>query len=161
MPLAEGILSDYLHKLRTQFYDSDKKFFQQRAMLIRGITHLAVWLNDRGAGLPERRYRQILDEIITGIKRHGDTGKIEYFCRYFLHVVQKHVHHNQEAYYDEAKDFRNALETLSGKLSAKQATKVEEAKENTTECLASMAKLLRSGPKRGTKRPQAVQTTLF
>ena len=34
---------------------------------MKGITHLANWLETRGARLPDRRYREILDEIIRGI----------------------------------------------------------------------------------------------
>jgi hypothetical protein len=144
--LAKAIVEDYLRRLRNQFYpDDDKRFFQQRALLVRGITHLAVYLRDRDVALPERRYRQILDEIIQRIQHFGDTSRIEYFCRYWLKAVQSHVDHHGEDYYEEAKDFRHALDHITSRLSPAAEAKCEEAREDTVDHLAEIAKLIRGG----------------
>jgi len=144
---AEQLVADYLMKLGQQFYEDKKVFFQERRMLTTAITYLPDWLWDRHVQLPERRLRAILEEIIKGIQHHGSTDKIKSFGRYFLHVVQEHVRHHEDKYLDEAKDFRNALDNLTGKLNAKQAQKVEDARDSTTEKLATIARLTKSGPK--------------
>lgn len=152
MSAAASVIDDYLHRLRNQFYDDVKKFSQQRWILIKGITELADWLEIRGARLPDRRYRQILDEIIVGIQRYGDTGRIQYFCRYFLHVVQKHIAHHGEAYYEEAKSFRNALDQATDTLTGKAAKKVQEAKDDTTDRLAEIHRAIRIKARRPAKK---------
>lgn len=155
---AAEIVEDYLHKIRSQFYPDDfKKFAQQRAMLIKGITHLASWLKMRGTRLPDRRYRQILDDIINDIKRHGQTGKIQYFCRYFLHVVQTHVQHHDEEYYAEAKSLRNALDRFTGDLTKKQANQVIEAQDDTTDRLAEIHRAISTKARR---RPKKTDTQM-
>ncbi|CAN5549642.1 hypothetical protein BH09VER1_BH09VER1_24960 [soil metagenome] len=166
LPPAEALIADYLRKLRNAFYlDDDKKFHQQKAMLVEGITYLAGWLKKREARLPDRRYRAILDEIIKGIMHHGDTAKIGYFCRYWLKAVQTHVDHHGDDYFVEAKDFRNSLDLISDHLTAKQLKKREEASDDTTDQLARLAKLVKGGRPKGSgkKKPASlvVQPSLF
>jgi len=162
MSAAKSIVSDYLHRLRNQFYGNlgDKAFYQQKGKLTEGICHLANWLEERGARLPERRYRAILDEIIVTIQRFGQP-KDPYFCRYWLTAVQSHVDHHGEAYYEEAKSFRYALDNLRGDLNAKQARKVEEARDTTTEELARLTRLVKGGRPKGKKAGGGDQLALF
>jgi len=159
MAADSDLVKTYLRRLRTQFYPDDEKgFFQQRSLLIRAITHPAHWLDERGVRLPERRLCQILDEIIKGIMHHGATGKIEYFCKYFLHAVQQHMKHQGDAYYDEGKSLRFITDTAMENLTKKQREKLGDAQDATTSRLADLNRLMRETAvkkKKAAKAPSA------
>lgn len=139
-----AFVTDYLHVLRTQFYPDDPAGFgQQYSMLVLAITTPANWLEDRGVQLPEKRLREILDEIIVGIKRFGDTGHVKFFCRYFLFAVQEHMKHHGERYYEEGKTLRFIMDTTLEHLSKKQRARLEEAKDATSTRLSELHRLVR------------------
>jgi hypothetical protein len=158
------LVKNYLHRIRKQFYPDDEKgFFQQRSLLIQGITHPAHWLNERGVRLPERRLCQILDEIIKGIMHHGATARIGYFCRYFLFTVQEHMKHKGDGYYEEGKSLRFITDTALENLSKKQRAKLDDAQDQTTSRLADLNRLVRETAvknKKARKLP-AAQLDLF
>src|SRR5690606_21176557 len=109
---------------------------------------------------PARRYRQILDEIITTIQRFGDTSKVEYFCRYWLTAVQSHVDHHGDEYFEEAKDFRHALDRIQAGLALADPRKIAEARDNTVEQLAAMAKIIKGGRPKGSGKKSTPERTV-
>lgn len=136
---------DYLHVLRTQFYPDDAAGFgQQKTILIDAITTPARWLDERGVKLPEKQLRSIMDEIIVGVKRFGDTANIGYFCRYFLKVVQDHMRFQGERYYEEGKSLRHVTEQALEFLSSKQRAKLPDAQDDTTTKLADLNRLMKA-----------------
>ena len=155
------LVKNYLHRLRNQFYPDDEKgFFQQRGILIDAITTPARWLDERHVRLPERRLCQILDEIIRGIQHFGETGKIQYFCRYFLHAVQLHMKHKGDTYYEEGKSLRFITDTALDVLTKKQRAKLADAEDATTSRLAALNRLMRETSARKKNTVKAPKTQL-
>jgi hypothetical protein len=142
---ASDIVKNNLHRLKTQFYPSNEKgFFQQRSMLIKGITHPASYLKERGVRLPNDEIQAILDKIIRGIMHHGNTGKIGFFCAYFLKSVQDHMKIQGDTYYEKGKSLRRITETALEDLTKKQAARLGDARDRTTDELAALNQLVRS-----------------
>jgi hypothetical protein len=161
---ADNLVKSFLHRLRTQFYPDDEKgFFQSRSMLITAITLPARWLDERGVRLPEKRIEEILVGIIRGIQHHGDTGRIGYFCAYFLKCVQDHMKHHGDDYYEEGKRLRLVLDTAVENLTKKQAARLGDAQDRTTAELAALNRLVSSTAvkKRKAARPAGTQLDLF
>jgi hypothetical protein len=161
---AETLVKDTLHRLRNQFFaDDEKGFFQQRSMLVEAITTPARWLEERGVHLPEEKLRDILDRIILGIMRHGATGRIGYFCRYFLFTVQEHMKHQGEKYYEEGKSLRTITETTIDRLTKKQLARLGDAEDPTTTRLAALNRLVRETAikKKRTTKPTGAQLELL
>lgn len=109
---TEELINTLLTHLNAQFYSegNPKRFFQDQRQLVGVLTWPATWLNQRGITLPLDRYEKILREIIAGIQRHGDTGKIKHFPAYFEHTVKQWFVHNGESLYEELKSIRNVLD---------------------------------------------------
>lgn len=104
---AQKLVRDYLSVLQNQFYYEDpRRFFAQRDMLVQAITWPTRELKGMEVWLPLDRIRQILDEIILGIKRKGNTANISHFGGYFLICVQSHVQKRKDHLYDEGKTAR-------------------------------------------------------
>jgi hypothetical protein len=144
MAADSNLVNNYLHRLRNQFYaDDEKGFFQQRTTLKIAITTPANWLDERGVRIPERRHCEILDEIIKGIMHHGATGKIQYFCRYFLFAVQSHMKHQGDRYYEEGKSLRTITSTALEVLTKKQRARLADAEDATTSRLSDLNRLMR------------------
>ena len=145
---ADLLIESLVGMLRRQFYpdrSQAKAFFQQRTMLLRAVLYLASWLKERGVWLKEDRYRQILMEIVQGIKQHGATAEIRNFGAYFLHAVQEHVKIHGDRYYQEGKSIRNAVDQALSTLPKAQASDPEAFIDQ----LAQAAALLKAGaPKR-------------
>lgn len=110
-------IEQLLGNIRSQFYTTtpDKKFFEDRNVLLLAVTWPATWLKERGCTWSAERYFQVLRTILVGIKSHGATGEIRYFPGYLLRCVQDHFRHNSDAYCDEGKKTRNAWEMAIGK----------------------------------------------
>ena len=164
MAADSELVRNYLHRLRQQFYpDNERGFWLQQSVLKDAITTPARWLDDRHVRLPERRLCEILDEIILGIMHHGDTGKIDYFCRYFLHAVQLHMKHHEEKYYEEGKSLRFITDTAMENLSKKQRAKLADAQDATTSRLAELNRLIRetTAKKKRTAKSPAAQLDLL
>lgn len=165
-----GILSDYLRRIRFQFYpDQPRQFFQQQRLILKGITYPAAWLSKRGVIWTCDQYRQVLDEIILTIQRHGDTAKIQFFPRYFLWCVQQHMAHREDSYYDLGKSTRDKMQATAAHILS--AMRVSDAPaDDPVEALATIHATLDTvlRPKsagRRKSRPSipssAVQQTLF
>jgi hypothetical protein len=138
--VAERIVKDYLHTLRNQFYPDDAKaFYQQRWLLIRAISYPSAYLAERQVGLTEADHRNLLTEQIRGIMHHGNTRQIKHFGRYFLHVIQKHMAHHGEDYYESGKAIRAWAESALENAKAKAAIQAIDETERLAALHASIA----------------------
>jgi len=111
--LPEQLTESFLRHIRKQFYpagrDGDKRFFQERRMLLQAITWPARWLDERVVRLTATRYKELLNTIISTIVRHGDVSKVRSFGRYLLHSIQEHMRHHGDEYYDVGKASRSLV----------------------------------------------------
>jgi len=84
-PEVARFVEEMLGRIRREFFaqHTDKRFFQERSMLIQAITYPAHWMNDRGAKLPASGYRRILGTVIDTIMRRGNRAKIQRFWSIF------------------------------------------------------------------------------
>jgi hypothetical protein len=160
---SQALFTDYLNAIRGQFYADDfKKFSQQKVCLIQAIAYPVQYLDERGVWLPEKRVRQILNIVLREIKNFGATDKIRYFGGYFLDCVQKHMRHHDEAYYNEAKPFR---QVTAGSMPLKDIIGGVEIREETPSQFAAeilaVAASLKRGPSRKKVEKTASQPTLF
>lgn len=154
---ADSLVKNWLHRIKNQFYpDAAKEFYQQKNVLIVAITTPARWLDERGVQLPEARIDAILAEIVRGVMHHGDTGRIVFFCRYFLKVVQDHMDHHGEVYYEEGKSLRFIVTSAVETLTKKQAARIPDAQDRTTAELAALNRLVKATKLR--RRPPARKT---
>ena len=129
---AEAIMKDYLHILRSQFYTEDEgRFYKHKFMLMQAIACPAKWLKKMGVGLPGKRLREILSDIIRGIKQKGNTGNVEHFAAYFLTCVQSHMRKRNEIYYNEAKTAASAAVAKMPLEAILQGAKVVETEPPT------------------------------
>jgi hypothetical protein len=158
---ASRIVQDFLHVLRNQFYADDTKgFFQQRWLLVRGICHPAKYLADRGVGLTEADHRKLLTDQIRAIQHHGSTSSIRFFGRYWLHVVQEHMKHHGEDYYDSGKKLRQVAEAAVDSIRASAATQALEVTDRLSEIATAVRPPARR-KKRSAPAGPAVQEELF
>ena len=117
--LPAEIVQDILSAIRNQFYpDATPKQWAQDSVFIRRefVLYFASWLDKKGVTLKPGRFKQILLERLNEIKAHGATDKIKYFPGYLKHVLQTHLRHHGDDYYQEGKNLRalteSALATL-------------------------------------------------
>jgi hypothetical protein len=152
--ISADIAGDLLRTIGQQFYlDRDKLFFQERKKLLQAITLPAKWLSTRGfeKEIPAARYRQIVMDVIQDVKRFGSMPTRRTPALYFLSVMQKHLQHHGEEYYEEAKASRNLYDEVILGLEKRRSS---PATDSTLADLAALHKLARSpgGPK---KKPAA------
>jgi hypothetical protein len=156
---ADELLADLLREIRTRFYPraTPKAWGQELPILRQAITWPARWLNDRGAKLPGRRYREILLGLIDDIEKHRKLTQIRRLSAYLLHCVQEHMSHQGEAYYIEAKSSK-AVATAAA--SALRRLKVTET-DHTTAILAAAHAVVARKQKRRCRAAVATQQQLF
>ena len=109
---TQEMIDGLIKHVRQQFYTRwpERRWLQEQGLILKWVTWPASWLNERGISLPLAKYEAILREIILGIQRHGDTGKIKFFPVYFGHSIKQWFVHNGESLYEEQKGIRNALD---------------------------------------------------
>jgi hypothetical protein len=158
---ASRIVQDFLHVLRNQFYSDDEKgFYQQRWLLMRGICHPAKYLAERGVGLTEADHRRLLTEQIRTIQHHGQTRSIRFFGRYWLHVIQQHMRHHGEEYYESGKKLRQVADAAVESLRVKAAAQALEVTDRLSEIATAVRPPARR-KKRSAPAGPAVQEELF
>lgn len=155
--VAERIVKDFLHVLRNQFYPDDAKaFYQQRWLLIKAISYPSSYLAARQVGLTEADHRKLLTEQIRAIQHHGNTRQIKFFGRYFLHVIQQHMVHHGEDYYESGKAIRAWADSALENLKTKAALQALDETDRLASLHASIAV-----PKRKKKPAAFHQPELF
>jgi hypothetical protein len=125
MTPAADIIAAALEEIRARLYDRrawGARFFQERDMLISAITWLATWFKKRGVAPSAQRYRAIIARVVQDIDRHMKVDQPKCMALYFHHCLQKHMQHQGENYYDEAKALRNVIQAVTRTVTARQAT---------------------------------------
>lgn len=87
-----------------------RKWLQEQRPLIRVLTWPAVWLNERGVGMPVADYEAKLREIIATIARHGNRAEIRHVPAYLGDCIRAHFQHHGDEIYEARKHVRNALD---------------------------------------------------
>ena len=157
-PTSPELLEELLRFIQSKFYPSDPIGFakDKRRLLDWVVFEFARWLEDRAVTLPPHRFLAIVrDSILMEAVRHGNTGNIIYRPAWLRMVVQSHLEHHGEEYYEEGKSIR----TLSDRAlwAAQRAT--SPAPDPVRE-LAQAARLLKAH-KRPQKAPVKQQLTLL
>lgn len=109
----EEIRDELLRFIRTKFYQGEAvEFEKDRPRLLKLVVlKFASWLDERGVTLPSDRYLAIMrDTILMDAVRFG-TAEIKYRPGWLGVVVEKHLAHHGEEYYEEAKALRSVVET--------------------------------------------------
>jgi hypothetical protein len=112
-PTPQELVDELLRFVETKFYEGDPIGFikDRRRLLAWVILRLAKWLDDRGVSISTEAYREIMiDKILMTAVRHGDTGNIQYRPAWLAKVVESHLDHHGEEYYEHAKAIRNVVE---------------------------------------------------
>jgi hypothetical protein len=155
--LSSDLVETFLRILRDQFYFAAKErlYFQERHLLIKAITLPANYLATRGmtSEIPADRYRQIIMEVIQTVKGHGTMADAHSPARYFWKVMQSHLQHHGDEYYEEAKRTRDSAENIA--LGILKRCKIAP-RDSTISDLDSLHRLVKSpGGRRPAKAKQA------
>lgn len=146
---ASEIISASLDLIKARLYDGRPwaaRYWPERDMLIRAITWLATWFNQRGVAPSSQRYSSIVALIVTDIDRHMRIDRPKCMALYFHHCLQKHMRHQGEIYYEQAKATRNVIQAVTSTLTARQ--RQIHADQAPVETLADIYRQLRSKPRR-------------
>lgn len=97
-----------------------RRWLQDQKPLLMVLTWPAVWLNQRGVGMPAAEYETKMRDIIGIIARHGDLAKIKLVPAYLGDCVRKHFAHHGDEIYAARKHVRAALDVaaLQGRAAA-------------------------------------------
>ena len=154
-----ALVEEFLQMIRNQFYfdKPDFHFHQHRSILIKAFTYLAWWLAGKGMTqeIPADRYRQLIQDVITEVKRMGQMSSAVSPAHYFLKVMQTHVAHHGEDYYDECRSVRNAVAQVTSGLAKAPET------DSTLADLAALHRLAASRARRVVQKPASPQLDLF
>lgn len=148
--MSTDLLCDLLSSVKNQFFPDDPKAWgQQRDAILLCLTRPAEWFNDRGVVFPRDRYRQIIQDILNTIKRHGATAQIRWFPAYLGKAVEGYLIHHGDDLYREAKTARNLAEIAMAKI------RPSNAAPDVTAPLAEARRLLLSARKKRSRRPES------
>lgn len=147
--LPVEIIGDLMDAVRHGFYSGDEAWFKDQHFIRRRVvTWPAKWLNGRGVTLKPERYKEILLDIFTEIKRCGKTEAVEFWPGYLAHCVQEHFKHHGEEIYNEGKALRNRVEFVL--LGAQRATEASQGVD-PVEGVAQVHQALMAGNRRKQK----------
>lgn len=149
-PTSPELLEELLRFLQVKFYPTDAvAFAKDKPRLVSWVVlEFARWLEDRAVTLPPARYLAIVrDTILMDALRHGNTGNIAYRPGWLKMVIQRHLAHHGEEYYEEAKSIRTIADR-----SLWAAQRASAPAPDPVRDLAQADRLLRIA-KRSQKRP--------
>ena len=108
----QALVARLLAEINRRFYAGKdvRAWTVDKRPILKALTWPAVWLNERGVGMPERDYEAKLLEIIEGISRHGALAKIKFFPAYLGDCIRKHFVHQGDEIYASRKHVRQAIE---------------------------------------------------
>lgn len=155
----EAVIDRLLAFIGANFYRQKdaRTWLRDQRELLQVLTWPAVWLNQRGVGLPADKYEARLRTVLAGVSEHGELDKIRFFPAYLGDCVRKHFIHHGEEIYEAGKHVRNSLDLafLKGRETTAKAPDVVPA------LLAARA-VLATARRGGKKGPQdASQGLLF
>lgn len=152
----EELRDELLRFIQRHFYTDNIAFQKDRPRLLKWVVlKPAAWLEERGVTVSPERYINILrDRILMEALRHG-TGEVKYVPAYLGRVVDLHLAHHGEEYYQAAKTLRDASDGALRLAKAGIGSAPDPVRQ-----LASAARLLRA-KKRPAKGPVKTQLTLL
>lgn len=127
---AAEVIESALTEVRRLFYADMQKFAQDREFLVRVLTVPAKWLHERGASMPASWHARILGLILADAKAH-QAGPARFFPGWLLKVVQEHMQHQGDRYYQAAKGTRH----LAGKVVRGVSRETQAVAEDATRLL--------------------------
>lgn len=109
-----------LDQIKARFYRSnvsEKRFYQDRRMLLYALTWPASWLDQRALPITSQAYQKLISQRLEDIAKHGDPNRYcDYFPRYLLKTIQDWFAHNGEDLYEELKHIRNQFSNIEALL---------------------------------------------
>jgi hypothetical protein len=152
-PTPIEIRDELLRFIQTKFYQGDQvSFLKDRPRLLKWvILKLADYLDDKAVTIPAGRYLEIMrDKVLMNAVRFGKTEQIKYRPAWLGVVVDQHLAHHGEEYYEEAKSIRNLVDNA---LTIAHSRPVHDQPDPVRE-LARAARLLdgRNSPKMAAKK---------
>jgi hypothetical protein len=153
-----------LAQIKTRFYDHkqpEKRFHQDRHMLLYALTWPAQWLERQGLSITPTAYQKLLSQRLHDIATHGQPQHYHrYFPRYLLKCIQDWFAHHGDQLYQELKHVRNQLCSIEHLL--KQNTQSPEAQDRAQiEHLAAAHQIMRSKVVNKIRRNDCRQLNLF
>lgn len=107
------IRDELLRFIQSKFYPADPvNFAKDRPRLLKWVVlKFASYLDDRGVTIPANRYLEIMrDQVLMEAVRFGRTDEIKYRPAWLGKVVELHLDHHGEDYYEEGKSLRNQVD---------------------------------------------------
>jgi hypothetical protein len=135
---------------------SVERWMQDQRPLMEALTWPAVWLNQRGVGMPVADYEAKMREIIVTIERHGAVAQIKFFPAYLLDCIRKHFLHQGDEIYAARKHVRTVLDMSFLKGKAPQPVAVD-----AVQTLAKVHAVLSAGRRAKTRKEDDSQGSLF
>lgn len=155
---SQEVLDELLRFIESKFYQGDRiNFLKDRPRLLKWVVlKLAEYLNEKAVTVSSQRYLEIMrDDVLMEAVRFGRTDEIKYRPAWLGKVVEMHLAHHGEAYYEEGKSLRNAAEkalaTARGGVQGRDPVRE----------LAEASRLLKPARKPTLKAPQKDQLNLL
>ena len=149
-----------LAQIKQRFYapdSSNKRFHQDRRMLLYALTWPAGWMDRRGLPMSSQTYEKLLTERLDDIATHGQPERYrQYFPRYLLKCIQDWFAHHGEDLYQELKHVRNQLYGIEALMRQQPQ---QSADDVVTPIAAAHAVLARQNHRK--KQPEARQLKLL
>jgi len=161
-PTSPELLEELLRFIQVQFYPSDPiAFAKDKPRLLDWVVfEFARWLQSRGVTLPPRRFLEIIrDTVLMDAIRHGNTGKIIYRPAWLRSIVQSHLAHHGEEYYEEGKSIRTISDRALWAAQRPTAPAPDPVRELAT--TAHLLRLSQRSKKTAQKPPIKAQLTLL
>ena len=93
--IEQKIIEKLLKNIKQSFYQKheQKRFYQDRHMLIYAITWPATWFEQRNFQTTPNKYQQLIQNILDNIAIHGKPQLYQrYFPGYLLKCIQQWFH---------------------------------------------------------------------
>jgi hypothetical protein len=111
MKAPDELIADLMRRSRAVLYNGkpEKAWYQQQDTVKKALTFPAAWLEERKVPMTASRYGEIMGGILNTMVKHGQLQSVAYPGAYLLHVVQQHMAHHGDKYYEECKSNRHSL----------------------------------------------------
>lgn len=110
--VPDAIVDDLMAAIRNAFYPGNPVWFKQRSFIKRHVVCWpATWLIERGVTLSAFRYKQLVLEVVMGVKQHGNTDAVKFWPGYLKQCLQSHFAMHGDEIYEEAKAIRGKIQS--------------------------------------------------
>ena len=119
-----------LARIKESFYCcnlSDKRFYEDRRMLLYALTWPAKWMDQRGLQVGAQQYERLITERLKSIAQYGRPERYQrYFPGYLLKCLQDWFAYHGDELYEELKHVRNQLYRIEALLNSQHTAEVAE-----------------------------------